>query len=577
MFIPEEIVERVREASDIVEVISGYVPLKKAGKNFKARCPFHQEKTPSFTVSPERQMYHCFGCGAGGNVFSFLMAHQRLDFPEAVKFLAGRAGIALPRQGKAAETSSYALLYRANELATQYYQNNLKSPQASNVRDYLKKRGLTTRAIEEFKIGWAQPGWDGLAKALSAKGLKPENLIKAGLALSRASGGCYDRFRGRIIFPICDTGNKVIGFGARVLGEELPKYVNSPQTDVFDKGKNLFGLDKAKDSIRREQEAIIVEGYTDMIALFQEEIKNAVASLGTSLTSFQLRRLARYAPALVMIYDSDAAGEAASLRGLDLAIEEGLEVRIVNLPEGFDPDSFLHRFGPEELKAKVREAQSLFDYKCELLLSKYDAGSPEGKARITKEMLPTLSRIKDAVLKAGYIKKLSETLSLSEASLLAELARAEKAPLKYYDEKTSPEAEKPNPLEAEFLRLMLEDNELTLKVKEALTLEDFSDSRLRKIAQVLFELAEANKPLNANLVLLQLGDKETGRIVSQLMLESQITPDKERWFRGNIKRIKERRLPKIRAEIEEADSKGEEERYQKLAKRQQKLSRELKP
>jgi len=577
MFIPEEIVERVREASDIVEVISGYVPLKKAGKNFKARCPFHQEKTPSFTVSPERQMYHCFGCGAGGNVFSFLMAHQRLDFPEAVKFLAGRAGIALPRQGKAAETSSYALLYRANELATQYYQNNLKSPQASNVRDYLKKRGLTTRAIEEFKIGWAQPGWDGLAKALSAKGLKPENLIKAGLALPRDSGGCYDRFRGRIIFPICDTGSKVIGFGARVLGEELPKYVNSPQTDVFDKGKNLFGLDKAKDSIRREQEAIIVEGYTDMIALFQEEIKNAVASLGTSLTSFQLRRLARYAPALVMIYDSDAAGEAASLRGLDLAIEEGLEVRIVNLPEGFDPDSFLHRFGPEELKAKVREAQSLFDYKCELLLSKYDAGSPEGKARITKEMLPTLSRIKDAVLKAGYIKKLSETLSLSEASLLAELARAEKAPLKYYDEKTSPEAEKPNPLEAEFLRLMLEDNELTLKVKEALTLEDFSDSRLRKIAQVLFELAEANKPLNANLVLLQLGDKETGRIVSQLMLESQITPDKERWFRGNIKRIKERRLPKIRAEIEEADSKGEEERYQKLAKRQQKLSRELKP
>ncbi len=587
MFIPEEIVERVREASDIVEVISGYVPLKKAGKNFKARCPFHQEKTPSFTVSPERQMYHCFGCGAGGNVFSFLMAHQRMSFPEAVKLLAGKAGITLPRQGKTEEKSSYALLYQANESATQYYQNNLKSPQASNVREYLNKRGVPARTIEEFRIGWAQSGWDGLAKSLSAKGLKPETLVKAGLAIPRTSGGCYDRFRERIIFPICDTGSKVIGFGARVLGNALPKYVNSPQTDVFDKGKNLFGLDKTKDSIRREQEAIIVEGYTDMIALFQGEIKNVVASLGTSLTSVQLRRLAGYAPALVMVYDSDAAGEAASLRGLDLAIEEGLEARIVSLPKGFDPDSFLRRFGPEGLKTKIREAQSLFDYKCKLLLSKHDAGSPEGKMRITGEMLPTLSRIKNDVLKKDYLHKLSQALVSSaeqslEHSLQVEFNKAEKAPLKYYEEKSKPTVEKPDPLEAGFICLMLENNELTLKVKEALTLEDFSDVRLRKIAGALFTLAESNKPLSTNQVLLSLeNDEEASSVLSGITLKTEPILHREKYFNDCMKKIKKRKQRKevaeINIEMEKADSKGEEERYQKLAKRQRELSRELKP
>ena len=587
MFIPEEIVERVREASDIVEVISGYVPLKKAGKNFKARCPFHQEKTPSFTVSPERQMYHCFGCGAGGNVFSFLMAHQRMSFPEAVKLLAGKAGITLPKQGKTEEESSYALLYQANESATQHYQSNLKSPRASNVRDYLNKRGLTARTIEEFRIGWAQPGWDGLAKFLSAKGLKPEILVKAGLAIPRTSGGCYDRFRERIIFPICDTASKVIGFGARVLGSALPKYVNSPQTDIFDKGKNLFGLDKARDSIRREQEAIIVEGYTDMIALFQGEIKNAVASLGTSLTSFQLRRLARYAPALVMVYDSDAAGEAASLRGLDLAIEEGLEVRIVNLPEGFDPDGFLRRFGPAGFRTKVKEAKGLFDYKCELLLSKYDAASPEGKTRISKEMLPTLSRIKNDVLKKDYLHKLSQALVSSaeqslEYSLQVEFNRAEEAPLKYYETKNELKAEEPNPLDSALIRLMLEDNEAALKVKDVLELEDFSDVRLRKIAGALFTLAESNKPLSSNQVLLSLeNDEEASRVLSGIMLKTEPILHREKYFNDCMEKIKKRKqrqeVAEINIEMEKADSKGEDERYQKLAKRQRELSRELKP
>ena len=404
--IPDSVIEEVQNRSDIVEVISEYLPLKPAGKNFKALCPFHQEKTPSFMVSPDRQLFKCFGCNAGGDVISFLSKHEGLTFMEALKMLADRAGVRLPEMDREEGRKSLRI-FDLNELGTRFFQNSLESREGKGALKYLEEgRRLSKETIRKFRLGYAPASWDSLLREAGKRGFPPSILEQAGLALRRKDGkGFYDRFRSRIIFPIFNVTGKVIGFGGRALDGRDPKYMNSPETAIYHKSANLYGLNLAKEHILREGKVIVVEGYLDAITPSQGGIGNVVASLGTALTSSHVRLLRRYGQDVVMVYDSDTAGVEATLRGMDLLVEEGMHVKVVSLPPDRDPDEFVRREGKDAFRAKIEEAQDLFDYKLNLLASRHNRDSVEGKARIVNQMLPIIDKVQDAIEKKGYIKK----------------------------------------------------------------------------------------------------------------------------------------------------------------------------
>ncbi|OGX18794.1 MAG: DNA primase, partial [Omnitrophica WOR_2 bacterium RBG_13_44_8b] len=423
--IPENILEDVLSRVDIVEVISGYMPLKRAGRNFKANCPFHHEKTPSFMVSPDRQIYHCFGCGESGNAFKFLMRHERMEFPEAVQMLARKAGVVLPELNSTDTKTADLItqLHKINEAAALFFENQLNTSSGQRAKDYLLKRGITKETIKLFQLGFAPDNWDALINHLRAKNFSLGLLEKAGLIVAKDGGGYYDRFRNRIIFPILDIKSRPVGFGARVMDDSLPKYINSPETPVYVKGRNLYGLNLSKDSIRDSDEAIIVEGYLDFIMPYQHGLTNIVASQGTALTVEQARLLKRYTQSIVMVYDADNAGELAALRSLDIFVEEEMNVRVVSLPKGFDPDLYVRKQGIDALKEKVKQALGLFDYKLTILKSRYNVKDIEDKAKVAASLLSTINKIKNAVLKSEYVKRLSQELDIREDALWQEVKK----------------------------------------------------------------------------------------------------------------------------------------------------------
>ncbi|OGX52069.1 MAG: DNA primase, partial [Omnitrophica WOR_2 bacterium RIFOXYB2_FULL_45_11] len=425
--IPESTLEEILSRVDIVELISGYIPLKRVGRSYKALCPFHHEKTPSFIVNPDKQIFHCFGCSAGGNAFGFLMQHERLEFPEAIEALAKRTGVII-HEASAAERKTQNLseqLYKINEAAAHFYSDQLHAPEGEPALKYLLKRGLTKETIQRFKIGYAQDKWDGLLNYLRGKGFGLGLIEKSGLIIAKDNGGYYDRFRKRILIPIHDTKGRTVAFGARVLDNSLPKYINSPETPVYSKSKVLFGLDLNNEEIRLKDLAVIVEGYFDLIFPYQAGVKNITASCGTALTQEQIRLLKRYSRNVVLVYDSDNAGQMATLRSIDTLIEEGLNVMAARLPEGYDPDSFARRFGPEGFQKLITEAKDIFDYKLEFLKSKYAPLTIPNKSRAASEMLSLISKFNNTVAKSAYIKKLAEELSLDENSLLLELKKTD--------------------------------------------------------------------------------------------------------------------------------------------------------
>ena len=482
--IPENILEDVLSRVDIVEVISGYMPLKRAGRNFKANCPFHHEKTPSFMVSPDRQIYHCFGCGESGNAFKFLMRHERMEFPEAVQMLAKKAGLIIAKDG----------------------------------------------------------------------------------------GGYYDRFRNRIIFPILDIKSRPVGFGARVMDEGLPKYINSPETPVYVKGRNLYGLHLSKDNIRDSDEAIIVEGYLDFIIPYQHGLRNIVASQGTAFTIEQARLIKRYTQSIVMVYDADAAGELAALRSLDIFVEEEMSVRVVSLPKGFDPDLYVRKHGADSLQEKVKRALGLFDYKLTVLKSRYNIKDIEDKAKVAASLLFTINKIKNAVLKSEYVKRLSQELDIREDALWQEAKKIK-------EEKSCPEFNgvtggkkvlNIHPTEKLLIKLMLEESQLIHKVKDCLEPADFKDARVSRIMSIMFDLMEQGKDIEPRILINQLGDED----ISQVICESMFLPEestlehKEKIVDECIHRLKDDRL-KLRKkclyeQIKIAEDSGEEEKLRKL-------------
>lgn len=571
--IPDNLLEDILSRVDIVEVIAGYMPLKKAGRNFKASCPFHHEKTPSFMVSPDRQIYHCFGCGESGNAFKFLMRYERLEFPEAVEALAKKAGVALPQasQQESQALNRSAQFYSVNELAALFYENNLHSPAGAKARAYLLKRGIKEETVKCFKLGLAFDKWDALITYLRAKNFSLSLLEKSGLVLAKDGGGYYDRFRNRVILPIVDIKSRVLGFGARVLDDTLPKYINSPETPLYVKGRNLFGLNLAKDSIRDVDSVVVVEGYLDFIIPYQAGLKNIVASLGTALTSEQARLLKRYTHNVVMVYDADAAGELATLRSLDIFIEEEMNVRIASLPKGFDPDLYVQKHGIEAFEDKISHSQNLFDYKLEILRSRFNCREIEGKVKIVAAMLETISKIKNEVLKSEYAKRLSQELDIGEEALLHELRKVNPAkPYSGASEAVSKKALNMNPTEKLLIKLMLEENELIEHIRKNLEPADFQDARASRIVSIMFELMEQGRSVGPASLMSFLEDEDASRAICESMFlpEDLSTEQKENVVNDCIKRLKSEKLKTkkqyLHDQIRSAQQLGDEERLSRL-------------
>ncbi|MCO6058712.1 DNA primase [Pseudomonas sp. MOB-449] len=425
--IPQGFIDDLLNRTDIVEVVGARVQLKKAGKNYSARCPFHNEKTPSFSVSPDKQFYYCFGCGAGGNALGFVMDHDHLDFPQAVEELAKRAGMDVPREeggrGNRPRQPTDSPLYPLLTAASDYYRHALKQhPTRKAAVEYLKGRGLTGEIARDFALGFAPPGWDNLLKHMAGDSLQQKHMIDAGLLIENAeTGKRYDRFRDRVMFPIRDSRGRIIAFGGRVLGDDKPKYLNSPETPVFHKGQELYGLFEARKHNRNLDEIMVVEGYMDVIALAQQGLRNAVATLGTATSEEHIRRLFRLVPSILFCFDGDQAGRKAAWRALEATLpglEDGRRARFLFLPEGEDPDSLVRKEGTDAFRARITQhAQPLADYFFQQLTQEANPSSLEGKAHLATLAAPLIERIPGANLKALMRQRLAEITGLNGDAL----------------------------------------------------------------------------------------------------------------------------------------------------------------
>lgn len=420
----------IKQKINIVDLIQEYLPLKKSGINFKANCPFHQERTPSFMVSPERQIFHCFGCGLGGDCIKFLMLKEGMEFVDALEYLAKKAGVTLARR-KSEVKDKRARLFEVNQKTAQFFNYLLISHKlGKKALDYLKGRGLTDETIKAFNLGYAPNSWDSLVKFLKKRGFLIEEILEAGLVVD-SNGGGYDRFRGRVMFPLVDVKNQIIGFAGRILGVGEPKYINSPQTVIFDKSNFLFGLNLSKGEIRSKGKAILTEGEMDMIMSYQSGVKNVVASKGTALTSGQIELIKKYTDTILLCFDKDLAGDSACRRGIEMADLAGLNIKVVKIPEGKDPAELVLK-DREMWESAVEEAEPVYDYYLRSASARFNIKTAEGKKRIGQELIPILSKISDPITADHYLQKLSALLSTSEEMLRVEIKKAKNIPASSY-------------------------------------------------------------------------------------------------------------------------------------------------
>jgi DNA primase len=418
------VIAEVKQRLDIVEFVSEYVTLQKAGRNFKGLCPFHSEKHSSFFVFPEQQSWHCFGaCGTGGDIFSFIMKKEGIDFGQALRFLAQRGGITLsPLEApNKAEDEKKERLFQINEAATEYYYHLLSSTKAGEVaRSYLARRKVMPETIKEFRLGFSPDAWETIKNYLLGKGYTEKELVEAGLIIEKEEGGSYDRFRNRLLFPICDIQGRVTGFGARVLDDSLPKYINSPQTPIFDKSSSLYGIDKAKSAVRKKNLVIIVEGYMDVLTAHQHGWQNVVGSMGTSLTEKQVEGIKRLTNNVTLALDADLAGEEATLRGKAILAYSNAEANVILLPPGKDPDEVIG----EDLtlwQKLVEQAMPILDFAFQSVISKVDINKARDKSLAVQKLLPSIYGIKDPVQQSHYLKKLARELKIEESAIRAAL------------------------------------------------------------------------------------------------------------------------------------------------------------
>ena len=551
--IPEDVINRIRERADIVDVIGAHLSLSKAGQNFKGLCPFHSEKTPSFVVSPARQMFHCFGCGEGGNAFTFLMKMDGLTFPAVVRALGEKLGI--PVEEKAASPAVRQRvelrerLVAVNHAASELFHRTLQSdPSAEPARAYLRERGMTSETIERFGIGYALPTWDWALKALTKAGWKTEDLAEAGLIVARdqashSSGeavGFYDRFRGRVMFPIRDLQRRVIGFGGRVLDDGVPKYLNSPETPLFSKGRTLYALEAVREGIARLEYVVIVEGYFDAIALHQAGLTNVVATLGTALTTEHVEMIRRFTSRVVLLFDPDAAGVRAALRTMDLFLGSGLTVQVGSLPPGDDPDTFVRSRGAEAFTALIGQAPSLLDFAVHGSLTAGRQGGVEDRVRCVEEVLTLLQKLSNPVEKAATIRHVADQLGLEE-KVLVERYRILPRRAASTGQAPSTAVEAPRlPKDEEVLLHLLLHERLTPEMQAQFAADDFTDPRARRLVSMAQGVLE---PLTLKQALEGAGnDPVCGGLVRALILSDLPYDDIAAAFRESLKTLKLRRL-----------------------------------
>ncbi len=510
MYYSDELVEEVRQRNDIVDIISGYVNLKKKGGNYFGLCPFHNEKSASFSVSPGKQMYYCFGCGAGGNVFTFIMNYENYTFAEAIKLLADRAGIALPeiedsKEAREKENRRKTLLQINKEAATYFYYQ-LRAPQGRVGLDYLRGRQLSDETMNRFGLGYSNKTSNDLCQYLRHKGYPDELIRESGVAVFNEKYGMSDKFWNRVMFPIQDVNHRVIGFGGRVMGEGEPKYLNSPETPVFDKSRNLYGLNFARTA--RQDNIILCEGYMDVIAMHQAGFTQAVASLGTAFTSGQANLLRRYTENVILSYDSDGAGVKAALRAIGILKEAGLTGKVLNLEPYKDPDEFMKNLGREEFVKRLSQAENTFFFELRMMQKQYDLSDPEAKTKFYNEIAKKLCGFSEEVERENYTEAVAEKYNISMESLkklvtgyAAKMGMAAEVirPKQSVQQKNTPKEQQEN-VQKLLLTWLVEEPHLYKKIKKYITPLSFTNELYRQVAQELFPKLEEGKPNPAAII-----------------------------------------------------------------------------
>ena len=580
MYYSDELIEEIRTRNDIVDVISGYVRLQKKGSSYFGLCPFHNEKSPSFSVSRQKQMYYCFGCGAGGNVYTFLMEYENFSFVEAVKFLADRAGVELPEAEYSKEAKEKAdlkaSLLEVNKTAAKYFYAQLKTEQGAHAYTYLKDRGLSDETITAFGLGYSNKYSDDLYKYLRSRGYSESLIRQAGLINTDERQGVYDKFWNRVIFPIMDVNSRVIGFGGRVMGDAKPKYLNSPETAVFDKSRNLYGLNRARTS--RKPYFLLCEGYMDVISLHQAGFTNAVASLGTALTPGHASLIKRYVQEVYLTYDSDEAGTRAALRAVPILKEAGISAKIIRMDPYKDPDEFIKNLGAEAYEERIQKARNGFMFSLEMLEKDYDMASPEGKTAFFREAAVRLLGFEEELERNNYIEAVASAYKVSRESLeklvtkaavSAGMAKPASRP-KRSDGSVKPKEDGILTSQKALLTWMIEDEKLYGKISKLIGPEDFTGDIYRTVAKLLYEQYE-NGELNPAKILNHFTGEEEHREAAALfhtkIRQLQTKEEEEQALKDVILRVKAHSIEVRTMELDPTDMAG----LQKLMEEKRKL------
>ncbi|MBF0452025.1 MAG: DNA primase [Candidatus Magnetomorum sp.] len=558
-FIPESLVAEIRQAANIVNVIGEYVQLKKAGNNHVGLCPFHAEKTPSFSVNEQKQMFKCFGCGVGGNVYTFLMRQSNLSFPEAVKLLADRHGIQIPTNRLTAEQKRQLnerdQLFEINQTALDFYQNHLKSPVGRRAQKYFSGRGLSKEIQKEFRLGYAPDGWDHIVRLFSRTGVSLKLVEKAGLIIQKDRKGYYDRFRDRVIFPIVNINGHVAGFGGRVLNDTLPKYLNSPETQVYHKSRMLYGLNATKNYCRKQDHVFIVEGYMDLLAMFQHGIPNVVATLGTALTAQHIRLLKGFVKNMTLVFDSDQAGIQAAKRSIALFLKEQIDAQVMVLPDSHDPDTFLTQWGTERFLEQSNNAFGMMAFLIDASL-KTHGDSIKGKITVINEIKPLLSQIDDAVVRSLYIKEIAEKLNVDESAIVSEIHKLVPRPPAQNQQLSNhrSKGDSGRRLENQIIAMMLHCNDIHDHIETHGILDAFEDPQLQTIGNLILQ---QSSPFDPNQLIHQVNSQEQqDLIVSLSMIEQKWTQQQcLSQIHQFERRIHANKRHRLLAEIEMAEKK----------------------
>ena len=566
----DELIEEVRSKNDIVDVISGYVRLTKKGSTYFGLCPFHNEKTGSFSVSPNKQMYYCFGCGAGGNVFTFLMQYENFSFPEAMEALAERAGIELPKQEMSAQAKKEAdkrqILLEINKAAGKYYYMLLRSEHGKQAYEYFKKRELSDATMQKFGLGYSDKYSDDLYRYLRKLGYDDAILKESGLVSIDEVRGGHDKFWNRAMFPIMDVHNKVIGFGGRVMGDGEPKYLNSPETKVFDKSRNLYALNFARQT--KKPQMLLCEGYMDVIALHQAGFDNAVASLGTAFTSGHASLLKRYTKEVYLTFDSDGAGIKAALRAIPILKEVGLTAKVINMKPYKDPDEFIKALGAEEYQKRIDAAENSFMFEIRILEQKYDMKDPEGKTAFQTEVAKKLLDFTTELERNNYMEAVADKYHMSfEAlrNLVNQLGTQgglvkERTPLKSgLNEKKHKKEDGMKQSQKLLLTWLIEYDNLYDKIKDIITPEDFTEDIFRKVAELLYEQKKSGTVNPAQIISL-FAEEEEQREVAELfharIHEVDSAAERDKALKETILRVKDNSISYRSAHLEPTDMQG---------------------